>query len=166
ARTASPAAILKSARPLPQTDAAPARARVDTEAALPLPGSRDLLSDLFGFVGLQRERPLPVRDRLSDVALLLGKVSQVLFYRRVVGLTSMRCNQVLLGLLKPPEPKVGPAKRVLERSVAGISSDGLFEKVAGRFEMHTAVRPHVAEIVLGRGIVGLDDEQLLKGLFR
>src|SRR5262249_24122324 len=121
ARMTNAAESLRRARYRARTAAAPARARVDTEAALPLPGSRDLLSDLFGFVGFQRERPLPVRNRVSDVALLFGEISQVLFDRRVVGLAAMRGVQVLLGLVQPPEPEVGPAERVLERSVAGIA---------------------------------------------
>src|SRR5262249_24035390 len=109
---------------------------------------------------------LPVRNRLSDVALLFGEISQVLFDRRVVGLAAMRGVQVLLGLVQPPEPEVGPAERVLERSVAGIACNRFLEKVSRRLEMDAAVCRHVAQIILARGIVGLDGEQLLKGLFR
>src|SRR5262249_61867488 len=76
--------------------AAPSRARVDTESVLPLPRARDFLSDFFGLVGFERERPLPVRDRLSDVPLPFGEIAQVLFDRGVVGLALVRRLQMFL----------------------------------------------------------------------
>ena len=58
-----------------------------------------------------------------------------------------------------------PAERIQIRGILGIHFHRAIDQIEGLFEPDVAVRPEIAEIVGGVGVVGIDLEQFEKGLF-
>src|SRR2546430_2288659 len=125
----------------------------------------DLLLDGVG-VRIERQRLLPRGERVFLVAVLGVRVAEV-----------VEDDGVFLGLLDGPLqlPQrvgilallvVGPAEAVDEVAVVGLEREGLADERDGLVEVLPALGVHVADVVVGLGVLGIDRDDAPEGAHR